>query len=162
MELPPDLCQLIESSVGELKLAIKGSSDDDAVLCTSERTYNIRSVILSNSVLVVCPPPDADGNSDQVMIQDNLNELLELVATVPRLHRLNVLLKEYEWEEGHEEQDQNYGAAKRERFTVHQARTELQASEQELAQALKEKHVLVLDGRSPPCLLAIFFGRRPS
>ncbi|KAH9176582.1 sister chromatid cohesion protein Dcc1 [Lactarius sanguifluus] len=145
MELPPDLCKLIESSTGELKLAIKGGVDDDAVLCTSERTYNIRSVVLSNSVLVISPPSDADGNSDQVMIQDSLNELLELVPTVPRLHRLNTLLKGHEWEEGREEEDENFGAAKRKRITVDQARAELQASEQELAQALQEKHVLILD-----------------
>lgn len=67
-------------------------------------------MILSNSVLVVCPHPDADGNSDhQVVIQDSLNELLELVPTVPRLHRLNALLKGHEWEEGHEEEDENFG-----------------------------------------------------
>ncbi|KAH8994018.1 sister chromatid cohesion protein Dcc1 [Lactarius akahatsu] len=147
MELPPDLCKLIESSTGELKLAIKGGTDDDAVLCTSERTYNIRSVVLSNSILVISPP-DADGTGDQVVIQDSLNELLELVPTVPRLHRLNTLLKEHEWEEGHEEEEENFGAAKRKRITVDQARAELQASEQELAQALREKHILILDGRS--------------
>ncbi|KAF8263504.1 hypothetical protein EI94DRAFT_1832278 [Lactarius quietus] len=131
MELPPDLCKLIESSeVGELK------------------TYDIRSVILSNNVLVVCPPPDGDGSSDQVVIQDSLNEMLELVPTVPRLHRLNTLLKGHEWEEGQEEEDDNFSPAKRNRFTVDQARAELQASEQELAQALKEKHVLILDGKS--------------
>ncbi|KAI9442354.1 sister chromatid cohesion protein Dcc1 [Lactarius indigo] len=132
MELPPDLCKLIESSTGELKLAIKGGADEDAVLCTSERTYNIRSVVLSNSIMVISPPAGADGNSDQVVIQDSLNELLELVPTVPRLHRLNTLLKEHEWEEGHEEEDENFGAAKQKRFT-------------ELAQALNEKHVLILD-----------------
>ncbi|KAH9017071.1 sister chromatid cohesion protein Dcc1 [Lactarius hengduanensis] len=149
MELPPDLCKLIESSTGKLKLAIKGGADDDAVLCTSERTYNIRSVVLSNSILVISPPPDADGSGDQVMIQDSLNELLELVPTVPRLHRLNTLLKEHEWEEGHEEEEENVGAvglgAKRKRITVDQARAELQASEQELTQALQEKHILILD-----------------
>lgn len=148
MELPPDLCKLIESSVGELELAIKGGTDDDAVLCTSDKTYNIRSVVLSNSVLVISPPPGAaDGNSDQVVIQDSLNELLELVPTVPRLHRLNTLLKAHEWEEGHEDEDEDHGAAakRKRRFTVDQARAELQASEQELTQALKEKHVLILD-----------------
>jgi len=145
MELPLDLCTLIESSAGELRLAIKGGTDDSVVLCTSDRTYDIRSVTLSNNVLVVCPPPNGDGYSDQVVIQDSLKELLELVPTVPRLHRLKSLLKEYEWEEGHEEEDDNLGAAKGKQFTIDQARAELQASEQELAQALREKHVLVLD-----------------
>ena len=37
--------------------------------------------------------------------QDSLNELLELVPAVPKLHRINVLLKEHELEEGHEDDD---------------------------------------------------------
>ena len=94
----------------EPSIAIKGGADDSVVFCTSNRTYDIRSVTLSNNVLVVCPPADGDGNSDQVVIQDSLNELLELVPTVPRLHRLNSLLKEHEWEEGHEEDDDNFDA----------------------------------------------------
>lgn len=84
---------------------IKGGSEDDAVLCTSDKTYNIRSVTLSNSVLVVFPHPDVDGSEDQVVIQDSLKELLELVPAVPKLHRMNVLLKEHVWEEGQEEEE---------------------------------------------------------
>lgn len=87
---------------------IKGSPEDDAVLCTSEKTYNIRSVTLSNAVLVVSPCPDADGSENRAIIQDSLNELLELVPAVPKLHRMNALLKEHEWEEGHEE-DETFG-----------------------------------------------------
>jgi sister chromatid cohesion protein DCC1 len=86
---------------------IKGGPEDDAVLCTSDKTYNIRSVTLSNSVLLVSPGPHNDGSENQVVIQDSLNELLELVPAVPRLHRMNVLLKEHEWEEGHDEDDED-------------------------------------------------------
>lgn len=82
---------------------IKGGSEEDAVLCTSDRTYNVRSVTLSNSVLVLSPTPRIDGSEDQVVIQDSLNELLELVPAVPKLHRMNVLLQEHVWEEGHED-----------------------------------------------------------
>ncbi|KAI0256129.1 sister chromatid cohesion protein Dcc1 [Lactifluus subvellereus] len=152
LELPSDLCKLIESSVGgDLNLAIKGGPEDDAVLCTSDRTYNIRSVTLSNSVLVVSPSPDLDASEGQVVIQDSLKELLELVPAVPRLHRLGALLREHQWEEGHEEEDENFtGAAKRKRFTLDHARIELQASEEELVQALKEKHVLIIDDALRP------------
>ena len=127
LELPPDLCTLIESSVDDLKfvlaqsccsivsdiwlsLTIKGGPEDDAVLCTSDKTYNIRSVTLSNAVLIVSPRPDVDGSEDQVVIQDSLNELLELVPAVPKLHRMNVLLKEHVWEEGQEEDDESLSA----------------------------------------------------
>jgi len=113
LELPPDLCKLIESSVDDLNLAIKGGPEGDAVLCTSDRTYNIRAVTLSNSVFVVSPSPDVDASEKQVVIQDSLKELLELVPAVPKLHRMNVLLKEHEWEEGHEEDEEGFSKAKR-------------------------------------------------
>ncbi|KAH9961376.1 sister chromatid cohesion protein Dcc1 [Russula dissimulans] len=155
LELPPDLSKLVESSVDDLKfvltrLTIKGGPEDDAVLCTSDRTYNIRSVTLSNSVFVVCPSPDVGASDKQVVIQDSLNELLELVPAVPKLHRMNVLLKEHEWEEGHEEDDESFSKAKRKRFTLDDARTAFQTSERELAQALKEKHILIIDGALRP------------
>ncbi|KAI0276407.1 hypothetical protein BGY98DRAFT_935118 [Russula aff. rugulosa BPL654] len=82
----------------------KGGPEDDAVLCTS----NIRSVILSNFVLLVSPSPQIDGSENQAVIQDSLNELLKLVPAVPKLHRLNVLLKEHEWEEGYEEEGESF------------------------------------------------------
>jgi sister chromatid cohesion protein DCC1 len=68
-------------------------------------------VALSNSVLLVSPIPHIDGSENQVVIQDNLNELLELVPAVPKLHRVNALLKEHEWE-GYkeEEEDENFRA----------------------------------------------------
>jgi sister chromatid cohesion protein DCC1 len=92
-----------------LSLMIKGGPEDDAVLCTSNKTYNIRSVTLSNAVLVVSP--DVDVSEDQVVIQDSLNELLELVPAVPKLHRMNILLKEHVWEEGQEEEeDESFSA----------------------------------------------------
>jgi len=151
LELPPDLCKLVESSVDDVNLMIKGGPEDDAVLCTSDRTYNIRSVMLSNSVLVVSPRSDVDGSEDQVVIRDSLNELLELVPTVPKLHRMNVLLKGHEWEEGHEEDgSESFSTAKRKRFTLDEARMELQASEQQLAQVLEQKHVLIIDDALRP------------
>ena len=67
---------------------------------------------LSNSVLVVSPRPDVDdGSEDQVVIQDSLNELLELVPAVPKLHRMKMLLKGHEWEEGQEDEE-SFGAVR--------------------------------------------------
>jgi hypothetical protein len=78
-------------------------------LNTSES--NIRSVTLSNSVFSVSPSPHTDGSEEQVVIHDTLNELLELVLAVPKLHRMNTLLKEHEWEEGQEdEKDESFRA----------------------------------------------------
>lgn len=53
---------------------------------------------------------DIDGGgkpreADAIVIQESLNEILELVPAVPRLHRLRGLLRGMEWEEGHEDED---------------------------------------------------------
>jgi sister chromatid cohesion protein DCC1 len=69
--------------------------------------HNIRSVTLSDSFLLVSPSPHIDGSEkNQVVIQDSLDELLKLFPAVPKLHRMNVLLKEHEWEEGHDEEEE--------------------------------------------------------
>lgn len=91
---------------------IKGQPNEDAVLCTADKTYTIRSVVLSNSVLVVTPPPKAGSQSlphelkideHDVIIRDQVSEVFELVPSVPRLHRLEGMLRGREYDEGHEE-----------------------------------------------------------
>jgi sister chromatid cohesion protein DCC1 len=65
-------------------LMIKCSPEDDAVLCTSEKTYNIRSMTILNAVLLVSPSPFIHGGENQVpvVIQDNLNEPLKLRSSI--------------------------------------------------------------------------------
>jgi sister chromatid cohesion protein DCC1 len=102
LELPPEICKLAESTVGNLSLCIKGNANEDAVLCTSDKTYTIRSVVLSNSILVVGPAPE--GN--RVVIRDQRHEILELMPSVPKLHKLGGLLRGREYDEGHEDEDE--------------------------------------------------------
>ena len=98
-----------------LSFTIKGAPDEDAVLCTANKTYTVRSVVLSNCVLVVTPDPgpletEADDDSaEEVFIRDELNEVIELVPSVPRLHKLNTLLHGREYDEGHEDEDMDSG-----------------------------------------------------
>ena len=94
---------------------IKGAPEEDAVLCTADKTYTVRSVVLSNSVLVVTPDSTAndavmgeEDNEDpvqEVFIRDQLHEVLELVPSIPRLHKLNGLLRGMEYDDGHEDED---------------------------------------------------------
>lgn len=84
-------------------LCIKGHTTDDAVLCTAEKTYNLRSVVLSNSVLVVTPSSsNADAGLD---IRDEIHDVLELTLCVPKLHRLKGLLRGLEYGENAEDED---------------------------------------------------------
>ncbi|KAF8826823.1 hypothetical protein HHX47_DHR5001047 [Lentinula edodes] len=120
MELPPELCKVMEESLSEggdsnsSSFYIKGQPGEDAVLCTQDKTYTIRSVSLSNSILVVTSPPDSDISFDggdnglpNIVIRDQLSQILELTQTVPKLHKLNTLLKGKEY--GEDEEDNEDG-----------------------------------------------------
>ena len=80
------------------------------MLCTVDKTYTIRSVVLSNSVCVVTPDPslpDTDEGEpvEEVFIRDQLSEVIELVPSISRLHKLKSLLRGREYDEGHEDED---------------------------------------------------------
>jgi len=80
------------------------------VLCSNEKTFTMRSVVLSNTVLLVTSPPDHDPSStefpgDVVVIRDQVNEIMQLTPAVPKLHKLSSLLKGREYDEGQEDQD---------------------------------------------------------
>jgi len=66
----------------------------------------MRSVNLSNSVLVITPPPDAFASKftdNGVVIRDQLNEIIELAPVVPKLHKLSTLLRGTEYDEEHDD-----------------------------------------------------------
>ncbi len=157
-----------------LSLVIKGQPNEDAVLCTSDKTYTLRSVVLSNSVLVVTPPPagsTTNSSNEDIVIRDQLHEVLELMPCLPKLQKLNGLLRGREYDEGQEEtegledgmeddrpvsrqrqvmmnhhKDWSHAKVKRPKFTYEDAREILQASDNELSRGLKEKRVLTLNG----------------
>lgn len=81
------------------RFSIKGQAGEDAVLCTEDRTYVVRSVTLSNSVLVVTrdAEDDWDDLGGTVVIRDTVNEILELTPTVPKLQKLSSLLQGREY-----------------------------------------------------------------
>ncbi|KII92104.1 hypothetical protein PLICRDRAFT_461184 [Plicaturopsis crispa FD-325 SS-3] len=153
LELPPEICKLIEIALdnadSRTSLTIKGASAEDAVLCTSDKTYALRSVVLSNTVLVA-----TRGDDDGVVIRDQLNEIIELVPAVPKLYRLNALLRGMEYDEGQEDGEVDSETESnrpiRKRITYDDARAEIQASEDELARGIRERHILILNGELRP------------
>lgn len=91
-------------------MVIKGEPSEEAVLCTENKTYSIRSVVLSNSVLVVTPPAvDSSGEdaarTDDIVIRDQVHEVLELVPSLPKLQKLAGLLRGREYEERRDEDE---------------------------------------------------------
>ena len=84
----------------EPSLTVKGQPDEDAVLCTNDKTYALRSVALSNSALVVTSSAfDSSSEREAVFIRDELHEILEITPTVPKLHKLGDLLRGREYDE---------------------------------------------------------------
>ncbi|THV08475.1 hypothetical protein K435DRAFT_959038 [Dendrothele bispora CBS 962.96] len=155
LELPPDICKLLEDQNNTPKLTIKGLPGEDAVLCTNDKTYTLRSVVLSNSILVVTAPPDTsdalDFDANSVVIRDQISEILEVTPTVPKLHKLASLLRGREYGEDEEEivdEDED-----RQKFTYADAKIQVQASDAELDRGLKDRRILNINGELRPIAL---------
>ncbi|KAG5650583.1 hypothetical protein H0H81_011722 [Sphagnurus paluster] len=154
LELPPDLCKLIENAIDTntpLRLKIKGHSGDDAVLCTADQTFAVRSVALSNTVLVVTPPPDAfslNFADESVVIRDQVTEILELTPSVPKLHTLSEILRGREYDDGQQDDESNeiLPEDRHKRYTYDEALRNIQASDAELDHGLKNRHILNING----------------
>ena len=70
-------------------------------------------MVLSNSVLVVAPPTDAEldgGSTDDLVIRDQLHEVLELVPSLPKLQKLGGLLRGREYDEGKDDEEMSVEA----------------------------------------------------
>jgi sister chromatid cohesion protein DCC1 len=68
----------------------------------------MRSIGLSNTLLVVTPVPDDCASQfadDAVVIRDQLKEIIELTPSVPKLHKLSRVLKDRQYDESFEEDD---------------------------------------------------------
>lgn len=163
LEVPADLSTWIEAQLQDpdtassSQLCIKGNTTEDAVLCTANQTYTLRAVSLSNSLLVVSAPSREDSYTDsasggdlapRVVIHDQLSDILELTQTVPKLHKLDSVLKgsTYSGEEDDDSDREDEPA----RLSYEQALQDVQASKGELDAILKRRRVLNLQGRLRP------------
>jgi sister chromatid cohesion protein DCC1 len=153
------------------RFTIKGQTGEDAVLCTTDKTYSLRSVALSNSVLVVTPSwggsssINTTSGREPVVIRDELHEILELAPSVPKLHGLISLLRGKEYNESDEVEDNASNPDVRgfmmlssghtsdkvdldqNCYSYRDAKTDVQASDMELDRGLKERRILVINGK---------------
>lgn len=136
-------------------LTIKGRPADDSVLCTSDKTYTLRSVTISNSLVVLRAPEPRT-----LAIRDICHEVLECVPAAGRVERVGVVLRESAWR-GLGSDEPNGGRKRKrdagKRYTRAQLESIVQASDAELAAALREQNVVEVDGHMlllPPAHLA--------
>lgn len=100
LELPSELLSIVdreqESSSTIPPLFIKGDPTSDAVLCTYSKTYSLRAVKNSNSLLLVQlsnedgDPPGKGGDLEVLQI---LGRTLEVSLVLPRWEKLEGLLR---------------------------------------------------------------------
>lgn len=139
-------------------LTIKGRPSDDAVLCTPTSTFLLRTVGISNSLLV-CRPPTGTPSRPTLEIRDISHEVLECLPQAANLERIRTVLKESAWKglDGDLSDPRNGVGKKRKRgegrrWTKRQMDSVIQASEAELERGLKERNVVEVEGTSEPFL----------
>ncbi|KAG2180468.1 hypothetical protein INT44_003472 [Umbelopsis vinacea] len=139
LELPPDLLE--ELTTNSSPLYIKGATDEEAVLCTKKKTYSVRQVNLSNSLLLASN--SQDGILPVYNIKDTQFSTIELLPCLPRIEKLDTILNPTMYTG-----PENEGTiqSKGQLYTYDNLLSLIQASEQELQQELKRRHVVVIDG----------------
>lgn len=80
-----------------ISIVIKGLADDEAVLCTESKTFIVRQVNTSNSLVLT----NKDPISDQHIVHDDISSTIELLPCVARLGRIDELLRDSSYS-GHE------------------------------------------------------------
>ena len=95
MELPREIMDALK--VGD-RLSIRGSRDDEAVLCTADKSFVVRKIESSNTSLILAPRAagsasgGAGGGATALSVAATATCTYELIPTLPRLDRLGELL----------------------------------------------------------------------
>ncbi|XP_035527942.1 sister chromatid cohesion protein DCC1 [Morone saxatilis] len=148
MELDDTLCKHIEAGQS---LVIRGDKDERAVLCSGDKTYDLKIADTSNLLLFVpgCRTPDQLTNSQDsshvvhTQIWGFCNSYWELRKHRPKLKKLKKILMENPYEgpaiRGQEENTEN-------RYTMEDLLERIQASEEEIKTHLETIHACQIDG----------------
>ncbi|KAK8858758.1 hypothetical protein IAR55_002987 [Kwoniella newhampshirensis] len=182
LELPPEILKQVEGLKGDhdiFPLTIKGRPSDDATLCTPQTTFLLRTVGISNSLLVCRTPfssfasssssavttTSGSASSSTLEVRDVCHQILECVPVAPNLERIRTVLRDSAWQ-GLGSNAVALGKRKRgdgkrkgkegKRWTRAMLGSVVQASEGELERGLRERCVVEVDGRMlllPPALL---------
>ncbi|XP_017386151.2 sister chromatid cohesion protein DCC1 [Cebus imitator] len=134
LQLEPKLCQQLEDGHS---LVIRGDKDEQAVLCSKDKTYDLKRADTSNVLLFIpgCKTPDqlkkeeAHCNIIHTEIFGFSNNYWELRRCRPKLKKLKKLLMEnpYEGPDSQKEKDSNCS-----KYTTEDLLDQIQASEEEI------------------------------
>ncbi|KAI4893211.1 hypothetical protein NFI96_030939 [Prochilodus magdalenae] len=150
MELDETLCEHIEAG---RSLIIRGDKDEHAVLCSEEKTYDLKMADTSNLLLFVpgCRTPDQLGDHPQhpqlvhAQIWGYANSYWELRRQRPRLKKLKKLLMESPYDGppiGTQEE------APETKYTMEDLLERIQASREEIEAQLQNIHACEIEAVS--------------
>ncbi|KAH7966379.1 hypothetical protein HPB49_015697 [Dermacentor silvarum] len=136
------------------RLVFRGEEDSPAVVCTGDRTFEVREADISNSLLLVPTlrlSSEVVGNADSTpeacscQVLQTFHSYLELRQCFPRLKKLLELLRQspYKGAELEHIVDDNEATPK---YTLGNILERVQASEAEIRQAIEELPVVEIDG----------------
>ncbi|XVE90818.1 hypothetical protein DITRI_Ditri20bG0106700 [Diplodiscus trichospermus] len=144
------------------RVTLRGQPDEDAVFCTKSKTYSVKFVGTSNSVLLV-PPADystlckvsqvCDVEDYEQQISASVIKVapgnMELVEVAPRLDKLKSILSEnlYSSDEALETEDLDFmDRSMRRLYTWDDLTNMVQASDDELRTGLQALSAVEIDG----------------
>ncbi|XP_067832419.1 sister chromatid cohesion protein DCC1 isoform X2 [Heptranchias perlo] len=147
MELDETLCKCIESGQS---LIIRGDKDEHAVLCSEDKTYNLKIADTSNLMLIIpdCKTPDqlpSDPSTHLIhcQIYGFAKSYWELKISRPKLKKLKKLLMENQYEGPSSEKERSSDYPK---YKMENLMESIQASEQEIMQQLQLIHACRIEG----------------
>uniref|UniRef100_A0A1B6F2G2 Sister chromatid cohesion protein DCC1 n=1 Tax=Cuerna arida TaxID=1464854 RepID=A0A1B6F2G2_9HEMI len=139
------------------KVVFRGARDDKAVLCTEDKTFEVKEAETSNSLLLLpelklaedCKGDDDDDDEDTRQLEEReivgvFHTYLELRLIKPRLRRLKSLLEPSSYRGSELEADLLESGVRL--YTTEDLLREVQASEQELTGGLEELGACCIDG----------------
>lgn len=131
-------------------LYIKGDDNEDVVICTENKTFQVTEGETSNTLLLIdnlkfCDNIDDAENrgSHKVEVRGIFYEFLDPVIGKPNLNKLDRLLEDSIYKGPEFEFEIN----KEKLFTVEELQKVIQASNKELEEALKSMNVITLDNK---------------
>ncbi|KAI4353109.1 hypothetical protein L6164_002082 [Bauhinia variegata] len=143
------------------RVVLRGQPDEDAVLCTQSKTYAIKFVGTSNSVLLAppkeldpyCNPQESTNKNDDLKLIASVIKVvpgsMELVEVAPRLDKLRLLLLEKPYRLGEEEGEgnsENYEEHRTGLYNWNDLINNIQASDDELRSGLLALSAVEING----------------
>ncbi|XP_030074382.1 sister chromatid cohesion protein DCC1 [Microcaecilia unicolor] len=148
LELDSELCKRLEAGNS---LVIRGDKDEHAILCSGDKTYELKVADTSNLLLFIpdCKTPDqfTDEQPELSLLHTKVcgfsSHYWELRRCRPKLKKLKKLLMENTYEGPDVEKEKSPSGSK---YTTEDLLDHIQASEQELMDQLHTIHACNIEG----------------